>query len=103
MAAGDAGRVARRCQRCRSGGDAARIGIAQRPSCRPTARRMTGRWGWPVALFSLKSLAAALLAFYVALSIGLERPYWAFLTSYIVAQPLAGAVLSKAAFRLVGT
>src|SRR3546814_20848974 len=61
------------------------------------------RIGWPAALFSLKCFAAAMLALYAALSIGLERPYWAFLTSYIVAQPLAGAVISKAVFRTIGT
>ena len=61
------------------------------------------RIGWPSALFSLKCFAAAMLALFVALSIGLERPYWAFLTSYIVAQPLAGAVISKAVFRVIGT
>jgi uncharacterized membrane protein YccC len=55
------------------------------------------------ALFSIKCFAAAMLAFYFALKIGLTRPYWAVTTSYIVAQPLAGAVLSKAVFRLVGT
>jgi len=59
--------------------------------------------GWPAALFSLKCYAAAMLALFAALSIGLERPYWAFLTSYIVAQPLAGAVISKAVFRVIGT
>jgi hypothetical protein len=68
---------------------------------------MTGNFaehiGWPAALFSLKCYAAAMLALFVALSIGLERPYWAFLTSYIVAQPLAGAVISKAVFRVIGT
>lgn len=57
----------------------------------------------PTALFSLKCYLAAMLALYVSLRIGLERPYWAFLTSYIVAQPLAGAVLSKAVFRVTGT
>jgi uncharacterized membrane protein YccC len=55
------------------------------------------------ALFSLKCFLAAMLAYYVALRIGLTRPYWAVTTSYIVAQPLAGAVLSKAVFRLGGT
>jgi uncharacterized membrane protein YccC len=55
------------------------------------------------ALFSLKCFVAAMLAFYIALRIGLTRPYWAVTTSYIVAQPLAGAVLSKAVFRLIGT
>ncbi|MBZ9646507.1 FUSC family protein [Sphingobium sp. 3R8] len=61
------------------------------------------RFGVPVALFSLKCLVAAMLALYLAFSIGLERPYWAFLTSYIVAQPMAGAVISKAVFRAIGT
>src|ERR1700761_3931905 len=55
------------------------------------------------ALFSVKCFLAAMLAFYIALRIGLTRPYWAVTTSYIVAQPLAGAVLSKAVFRLIGT
>ncbi|MET0364891.1 MAG: FUSC family protein, partial [Sphingobium sp.] len=64
---------------------------------------MGERIGWPAALFSLKCFAAAMLALFISLSIGLERPYWAFLTSYIVAQPLAGAVISKAIFRLIGT
>ena len=54
-------------------------------------------------LFSLKCFLAAMLAYYVALRIGLTRPYWAVTTSYIVAQPLAGAVLSKAVFRFGGT
>lgn len=53
--------------------------------------------------FSIKTFAAAMLAYYVALRIGLPRPYWAVVTCYIVAQPLSGAVLSKAMFRLIGT
>ena len=61
------------------------------------------RFGLGEALFSLKCFAAAMLAYYVALRIGLTRPYWAVTTSYIVAQPLAGAVLSKAVFRVGGT
>ena len=55
------------------------------------------------ALFSVKCFAAAMLAYWIALRIGLTRPYWAVTTSYIVAQPLAGAVLSKAVYRLIGT
>ncbi len=54
-------------------------------------------------LFSVKCFVAAMLAYYIALRIGLTRPFWAVTTSYIVAQPLAGAVLSKALFRLIGT
>lgn len=55
------------------------------------------------ALFAVKCLIAAVLAYYVAARIGLSHPYWAVTTAYIVAQPLSGAVLSKAVFRLVGT
>jgi uncharacterized membrane protein YccC len=55
------------------------------------------------ALFAVKCYLAAMLAYYVALSIGLTRPFWAVVTSYIVAQPLAGAVRSKAIYRLGGT
>ena len=54
-------------------------------------------------LFSAKCFIAGILAYYLALRIGLNRPFWAVVTSYIIAQPLAGAVLSKAAFRLMGT
>lgn len=54
-------------------------------------------------LFSVKCFIAAMLAYYVALSIGLNRPFWAVVTSYIIAQPMAGAVISKAAYRLFGT
>jgi uncharacterized membrane protein YccC len=55
------------------------------------------------SLFALKTVASAILAFWIALRIGLDRPYWAVTTCLIVAQPLAGAVLSKALFRLIGT
>lgn len=61
------------------------------------------RFGTREALFTVKCFVAAMLAYYIALRIGLTRPYWAVTTSYIVAQPLAGAVLSKAVFRVAGT
>jgi uncharacterized membrane protein YccC len=54
-------------------------------------------------LFSLKSFAAAMLALAVALAVGLDRPYWAMATVYIVAHPLSGAVRSKGVYRLIGT
>lgn len=54
-------------------------------------------------IFSLKTLLAALLAYYWALTIQLERPFWSVITCYIVAQPLTGALLSKGLFRLIGT
>ncbi|MCR6477953.1 FUSC family protein [Variovorax sp. ZS18.2.2] len=54
-------------------------------------------------LFSGKSFAAAMLAMYLASRAGLPRPFWALMTTYIVAHPLAGAVRSKAVYRFVGT
>ena len=54
-------------------------------------------------LFSVKSFAAAMLALYLALLIGLPRPFWAMLTAYVVSNPLSGAVRSKAAYRVGGT
>jgi uncharacterized membrane protein YccC len=61
---------------------------------------------WPGAgewLFSVKTFIAAMLAVYIALAIGLDRPYWAMATVYIVSQPLTGALRSKALYRLLGT
>jgi uncharacterized membrane protein YccC len=55
------------------------------------------------AIFSINSFAAAMLALYIGLSVGLPRPYWAMLTVYLIAQPLSGAVRSKAAYRAIGT
>jgi uncharacterized membrane protein YccC len=55
------------------------------------------------AIFSINSFAAAMLALYIGFSIGLPRPYWAMLTVYITAQPLTGALRSKALFRVLGT
>lgn len=54
-------------------------------------------------LFSAKSFAAAMLAYYIALRIGLPKPYWAILTVYIVSQTSAGASLSRGVYRLAGT
>jgi uncharacterized membrane protein YccC len=54
-------------------------------------------------LFSAKSFAAAMLAMYLASRAGLPRPFWALMTTYVVAHPLAGAVRSKALYRFCGT
>ena len=54
-------------------------------------------------LFSAKSFAAAMLAMYIANRAGLPRPFWAMLTSYVVAAPIAGNVRSKALYRFCGT
>ncbi len=58
---------------------------------------------WRDWIFSVKTFAGAMLALWIALRMGLDRPYWAMATAYIVAQPLTGAMRSKAAYRFYGT
>jgi uncharacterized membrane protein YccC len=52
---------------------------------------------------ALNSFAAAMLALYIAFALDLPRPYWAMMTVYITSGPFAGAVRSKAVYRIVGT
>jgi uncharacterized membrane protein YccC len=54
-------------------------------------------------LFSVKSFAAAMLAVYISMRIGLPRPFWAMMTAYIVAAPFAGPTRSKGMYRACGT
>ena len=61
---------------------------------------MPSRQDW---LFSIKTFAAAMLAFGIAVAADLDRPYWTMATVYIASQPLSGATRSKAAFRVAGT
>lgn len=58
---------------------------------------------WRDWIFSVRTFASAMLALWIALRMGLDRPYWAMATAYIVAQPLTGAMRSKAAYRFYGT
>ncbi|GAB3625890.1 FUSC family protein [Pandoraea terrae] len=44
-----------------------------------------------------------MLALYIALALGLQRPYWAMASVYIVSHPLTGATRSKALYRVLGT
>lgn len=53
--------------------------------------------------FAIGNVTATLLSLYVAFACNLDRPYWAMFSVFIVAKPLAGAVRSKAVFRLAGT
>jgi uncharacterized membrane protein YccC len=64
------------------------------------SRLLPGLDGW---LHALKMFGAAMLALYIAQAVGLDRPYWAMATVYIVAHPLSGALRSKAVYRLIGT
>ncbi|MGJ0505893.1 MAG: FUSC family protein [Methylocystis sp.] len=54
-------------------------------------------------LFSVKALLAGLLALAVAFWFDLPRPYWALATVYVASQPLSGATVSKAFYRVIGT
>ena len=44
-----------------------------------------------------------MLALFIALYIGLPRPYWAMATVYVVAHLLTGATRSKSMYRVLGT
>ena len=54
-------------------------------------------------VFAFNSFAAAMIALYIAFSIGMAQPYWAMTTAYLVSNPLSGAVRSKAVYRILGT
>ena len=54
-------------------------------------------------LFALNTYLAAMLALFVAFSLDLPRPFWAMITAFITSQNSAGAVRSKAVFRITGT
>src|SRR4051812_28479174 len=58
---------------------------------------------WREGLFSLKSFAAAMLALYIAFRLDLPQPGWSVTTAYVVSQPLAGMVLAKSLYRVLGT
>lgn len=55
------------------------------------------------SLFSLKCFMASMLALYLAMRLGLPRPFWAMMTTYVVANPFSGLVRSKALYRVGGT
>lgn len=55
-------------------------------------------------LFAFRCLLAASLALYIALRLGLPRPYWAPMATCIIAQTVsAGSVFVRASSRLIGT
>jgi uncharacterized membrane protein YccC len=53
--------------------------------------------------FALANTAAVLASLYIAFAFDLDRPYWAMFTVFIVANPICGAVRSKAVYRFLGT
>jgi uncharacterized membrane protein YccC len=60
-------------------------------------------FSWRDWLFSAKSFAAAVLALYIAFELDLPQPSWSITTVYVVSQPLAGMVLAKSLYRVLGT
>lgn len=55
-------------------------------------------------LYSVKCFAAAMLAIYLALKMGLPKPFWAMTTVYVVsAQPFSGIIRSRSFYRVIGT
>ncbi|WP_225737571.1 FUSC family protein [Dyella acidiphila] len=53
-------------------------------------------------LFSLSSFIAAAITLSIAFEFSLPRPWWALLTVYVTAQPMAGAFRPKVLYRLGG-
>ncbi len=54
-------------------------------------------------IFGFKTFSGAMAALYLSLWLGLDNPYWAMATAFIVAHPFAGAMRSKALYRFFGT
>jgi uncharacterized membrane protein YccC len=52
--------------------------------------------------FSLSTFVAGALVLVVSFAVSLPRPWWALLTVYVTAHPMAGAFRPKALYRLVG-
>lgn len=76
-----------------------------RPSLRRLLRPYRGlarptRADW---VFAIRTTAAGLVALSIAYALRLEQPQWALMTVFIVSQPVAGMVLAKGFFRLLGT
>src|SRR5580658_9329307 len=57
----------------------------------------------PAFLFALRMCASVCLALYVAFQLELDEPSWSATTAAIICQPVLGASLRKAPFRLIGT
>jgi hypothetical protein len=54
-------------------------------------------------VFALRTFAAAMLVFAIALRLDMPRPYWATASVYITSTQLTGATCSKAVYRMLGT
>ncbi|AMX92701.1 FUSC family protein [Mesorhizobium sp. M7A.F.Ca.US.014.04.1.1] len=78
-----------------------------------TRTRLKGYFGTSLAgltqptrsdwIFALRTVSAGLIALLAAYALKLDHPQWAMMTVFIVAQPVAGMVLAKGFYRLLGT
>ncbi|WP_410211357.1 FUSC family protein [Aquirhabdus sp.] len=54
-------------------------------------------------IFGINCYLAVVMALFIAYSLNLSNPMWAVITVFITSQPFAGAILSKAYYRVLGT
>lgn len=57
----------------------------------------------PQLLYALKLYLSAMLAYALAVNLGLLNPYWAMVTACVLSNPVSGAVRARATYRLGGT
>jgi uncharacterized membrane protein YccC len=84
--------------------------IAGMTAASPTISKSSGaqlaewlRVATPALLFGLRLWASVCLAFWVAFELELSEPSWAATTAALLCQPVLGASLRKASFRMIGT
>src|SRR5690242_18692607 len=74
------------------------------PNARSAMSQSPSFWDRHAAIvFSLRTFAAAMLAFSIALLLDMPRPYWAMASVYITSSQLTAATHSKAVYRILGT
>src|SRR3546814_7162342 len=59
-------------------------------------------FSFPRSLFAAKLFIAGMLAFALAVKIGLPQPSWALVTCCVVMNPITGDIRSKAIYRFMG-
>src|ERR1700677_4999928 len=79
---------------------------AASPTISTPGRAQFAEWlraATPAFLFGLRMWASVCLALYVAFVLELDEPSWSATTAAIICQPVLGASLRKAPFRLIGS
>src|ERR1700677_762208 len=79
---------------------------AANPTISTPGRAQFAEWlraATPAFLFGLRMWASVCLALYVSFQLELNAPSWSATTAAIICQPVLGASLRKAPFRLIGS